>query len=49
MPKPLEPTMLLYRFHYTDNHTVVRTFETEKDMQWFAYNEGDHLLKVEKI
>lgn len=39
----------LYRFHYLDKHTVVRIFKTEKEMQWFALNEGDCLLKVEEI
>ena len=41
--------MYLYRFTYSDGLSVLRTFTSEKEASWFAYNEGDHLLKVEKI
>lgn len=41
--------MLLYEFRYTDDYRVIRTFNTVEDMQWFAHNEGDHLLDVKQI
>jgi hypothetical protein len=45
----LESTGVTARFHYSDGHTVLRTFASKKQCDWFAYNEGDHLLKVEII
>ena len=47
--KKLENSMLLYRFHYSDKKSVLRTFNNKQEMEWFAHNEGDHLIKVELI
>ena len=48
-PIELNNTGLVYRFRYSDGHTVLRTFQTEKECGWFAYNEGDHLMEVEQV
>ena len=41
--------MYLYRFTYSDGLTVLRTFISEKEASWFAYNEGDHLLRFDLL
>ena len=48
-PIELESTGVVYRFLYTNNHSVLRTFPSDKEAVWFAYNEGDHLLTYTKI
>lgn len=45
MQQPLK--RLIYRLHYTDGHKVLRTFDDDKKLRWFVFNEGDHLLKAE--
>ena len=36
---------LLFEFHYSDGQISRREFDSEKEAQWFAHNEGDHLLE----
>ena len=43
------PIPLKYKFTYSDKTTRVRYFNTEKEASWFAYNEGDHLIKYERL
>lgn len=40
--------MVTYSFKYTTGNVVVRTFKNKEDMEWFAHNEGDHLLEVKE-
>jgi hypothetical protein len=37
--------MIVFEFYYSDGSIVRREFESEKEAQWFAHNEGDHLLE----
>jgi hypothetical protein len=37
--------MIVFEFHYSDGLVTRREFESEKEAQWFAHNEGDHLLE----
>jgi hypothetical protein len=36
---------MTFEFHYSDGTVTRKEFETLKEAQWFAYNEGDHLLE----
>ena len=38
--------MIRVRFIYSDGKEVIKEFPTEKEMRWFAYNEGDHLVDI---
>lgn len=38
-----------YRFRYSDGAIVEYEFDTIKEFEWFAFNEGDHLLEVTPI
>lgn len=40
---------LMVRFRYTNGHYEIREFANDKDLGWFAHNEGDHLLDYEII
>ncbi len=41
--------MKQYKFTYSDGLIKFYNFRTKKEASWFAYNEGDHLIKYELI
>lgn len=42
-------TMIRIQLVYSDNKTVIKEFETAKEMAWYVYNEGDHLISYAVI
>lgn len=41
--------MIKAQFTYSDGKQIIREFKDEKEMQWFAFNEGDHLLDYKQV
>lgn len=41
--------MILAKFYYTNTLTLTKRFDTMEELEWFAYCEGDHLLKYEVL
>ncbi len=41
--------MRLYKFTYWDGQEIIRPFATFKQAEWFAFTEGDALIKMELI
>jgi len=44
-----KPKKLLVRFRYANGHYEIKEFDSDKDIGWYAYNEGDHLMDYEVI
>ena len=40
---------ILVRFRYANGHYEIKEFNSDKDIGWYAYNEGDHLMDYEVI
>ena len=36
---------MIYYFQYSDGTRKEHYFSTERAASWFAYNEGDHLIR----
>lgn len=41
--------MFKYKFTYSNNTTQEKFFDSHKDADWFAHNEGDHLLEYKWV
>lgn len=37
-----------YKLYYTNRDIKIKTFESVEMASWYIYNEGDHLVRVEK-
>jgi hypothetical protein len=37
---------MIVKLRYSDGSTVLKTFKTQEELDWFIHNEGDHLVEV---
>jgi hypothetical protein len=40
---------VLVKLRYSDGTEKIGVFETQKELDWFIHNEGDHLVEVSYI
>jgi hypothetical protein len=41
--------MYKYKLTYSNAKSSIKTFKTLEEANWFFHNEGDHLIKVERL